>query len=146
TAALARRMRASSTCKLFQQSCSARPMRLTQLTLEDHSLYRPKAAGLIRRAATHAKSGFGSAQLLTFLLVLTAAVGNAADWETGPGFRRLKVEPISSTKDGFTLLDPAKTGILFTNRLSETRGLTSQILPSGSGVAAGDVDGDGLCD
>jgi len=36
--------------------------------------------------------------------------------------------------------------VRFTNTLSEQRALSSQILPSGSGVAAGDVDGDGRCD
>ncbi|HWV99022.1 MAG TPA: FG-GAP-like repeat-containing protein [Candidatus Acidoferrum sp.] len=43
-------------------------------------------------------------------------------------------------------MPPSQTGIFFTNVLSEERALASQILPSGSGVAAGDVDGDGLCD
>ena len=48
--------------------------------------------------------------------------------------------------DGFTELSPPLTGILFTNRLPQERYLTNQILLNGSGVAAGDVDGDGLCD
>ncbi len=47
---------------------------------------------------------------------------------------------------GFTALPPTLTGITFTNRLDEERSLTNQILLNGSGVAAGDVDGDGLCD
>ncbi len=34
----------------------------------------------------------------------------------------------------------------FTNRLSNERSITNRNLLSGSGVAAGDVDGDGLCD
>jgi len=38
------------------------------------------------------------------------------------------------------------TGIDFTNRLAELHSLTNHILLNGSGVAAGDVDGDGLCD
>ena len=49
-------------------------------------------------------------------------------------------------KTGFSLLSAEKTGIFFTNFLSEQRALASQILPSGSGVAAGDIDGDGWCD
>src|SRR3954451_11377573 len=56
----------------------------------------------------------------------------------------LKVD--SSGKPGFTLLSPAITGITFTNRLAQERHLTNQILLNGSGVAAGDVDGDGRCD
>src|ERR1044071_3835265 len=56
----------------------------------------------------------------------------------------LKVD--STGKPGFTLLSPAITGITFTNRLAQERHLTNQILLNGSGVAAGDVDGDGWCD
>src|SRR5262249_21167856 len=34
----------------------------------------------------------------------------------------------------------------FTNQLSEEKGLESSLRTSGSGVAAGDIDGDGWCD
>ncbi|MBI4325271.1 MAG: VCBS repeat-containing protein [Chloroflexi bacterium] len=47
---------------------------------------------------------------------------------------------------GFSLVPPQQSGVWFTNILPESRSLTSQILPNGSGVAAGDVDNDGLCD
>ena len=47
---------------------------------------------------------------------------------------------------GFTRLATEVTGIGFTNRLSEDRSLTNTIVNNGSGVAAGDVDGDGRCD
>jgi hypothetical protein len=67
-------------------------------------------------------------------------------WESGPGFRRAKLLPAGAGKEGFTLLPPEQTGIFFTNAMSEQRTLSSEVLPSGSGVAAGDVDGDGLCD
>ncbi|HZR16932.1 MAG TPA: VCBS repeat-containing protein [Verrucomicrobiae bacterium] len=74
-------------------------------------------------------------------------LGSAADsMESGPGYRRLKLEPVGAGKDGFTLLQPDQTGVRFTNVLSRERALASQILPNGSGVAAGDVDGDGRCD
>src|SRR5437867_3250216 len=80
-----------------------------------------------------------------FLLSLQAL---AADyqWENGPGYRRAKLRPAGTGTDGFTLLSPEQTGIFFTNSLSEQRTLASEILPSGAGVAAGDVDGDGWCD
>ncbi len=38
------------------------------------------------------------------------------------------------------------TQVSFTNLLPESRFLTNQILPNGSGVTAGDIDGDGRCD
>lgn len=47
---------------------------------------------------------------------------------------------------GFVSLPPAATGISFTNRLPIERSLTNHILLNGSGVALGDVDGDGRCD
>lgn len=86
--------------------------------------------------------------IITAILALTLsrALSSGYNWESGPGYRRAKLHPVGAGKDGFTLLPPEQTGIFFTNTLSEKRALSSQILPSGSGVAAGDVDGDGLCD
>jgi hypothetical protein len=43
-------------------------------------------------------------------------------------------------------LPAESTGIRFTNYLSEDKALESSVRTSGSGVAAGDVDGDGWCD
>lgn len=47
---------------------------------------------------------------------------------------------------GFARLEPAITGVDFTNRLSAERAAQNQNLLNGSGVAAGDFDGDGRCD
>ena len=47
---------------------------------------------------------------------------------------------------GFTLLDPAATGIGFVNELDDRDGAKNRTLYNGSGVAAADVDGDGLID
>ena len=80
------------------------------------------------------------------MVLLWAGHASAYDWQDGPGYRRARLEPVGSGKEGFTLLSPEQTGIFFTNSLSEQRTLASEILPNGSGVAAGDVDGDGLCD
>lgn len=71
--------------------------------------------------------------LLPILLACTTAAGTP-----------LKVD--STGKPGFTLMSPKATGVTFTNRLAQERHLTNQILMNGSGVAAGDVDGDGWCD
>jgi hypothetical protein len=43
-------------------------------------------------------------------------------------------------------LPPTSTGIYFTNHLAVERYVTNQIYLNGSGVAAGDVDGDGRVD
>lgn len=47
---------------------------------------------------------------------------------------------------GFELLDARAAGIDFTNRVPDSRYLTNQIPLNGSGVALGDVDGDGRPD
>jgi len=85
---------------------------------------------------------------VSLLLMCLGWQSRAADyqWENGPGFRRAKLLPASAGKEGFTLLPPEQTRICFTIALSEQRTLSSEVLPSGSGVAAGDVDGDGLSD
>ncbi len=71
---------------------------------------------------------------------------NGVSWQSGPDFRFAPGQPVGETAPGLSLLPPTQTGILFTNLLPESRHLTNQILPNGSGVAAGDVDGDGWCD
>lgn len=63
-------------------------------------------------------------------------------------------EPVTSTPlvvpggggPGFTLMGPERTGVAFTNRMSARTIATNRIFEIGSGVALGDVDGDGLCD
>jgi hypothetical protein len=49
-------------------------------------------------------------------------------------------------KTGFTRINPSDAGINFTNLCPATRSITNQIYLNGSGVAAGDIDGDGWCD
>src|SRR3989475_3955194 len=76
----------------------------------------------------------------------TAAAGETLKWQTGPGYRWRELPVPAAGKTGFTLLPPETTGILFTNLISDQRSVTNRNLLSGSGVAFGDVDGDGLCD
>jgi hypothetical protein len=68
-------------------------------------------------------------------------------WSTGPHhrFRPLSIPP-APRAPGFTRLTPEATGLNFTNHLAESRSLTNHILLNGSGVALGDVDGDGWTD
>ncbi|MFM8420410.1 MAG: FG-GAP repeat domain-containing protein [Verrucomicrobiota bacterium] len=72
-------------------------------------------------------------------------------WHEERGFRWREAFATSSGTVGFTLLKPADTGLLFTNRVEELAGASNRVLYNGAGVAAGDVDGDGrpdlfLCD
>src|SRR5438477_5895897 len=91
-----------------------------------------------------------SAQMRALWLAIGALIpGNfcgAAQWQQGAGFRSLPLEVGASTRPGFTRISPAMTGITFTNPLSSARYLTNQVLLNGSGVALGDIDGDGRVD
>jgi enediyne biosynthesis protein E4 len=88
--------------------------------------------------------------ILTAVLALGAiSAASAAEplrWETRPGYRFAPVSVPADGQTGFTLQPPSVTGISFTNRVSDERSLANRNLLSGAGVAAGDVDGDGLCD
>jgi hypothetical protein len=52
----------------------------------------------------------------------------------------------SEPQAGFERLAASQTGIVFTNLLADIRSITNRNFLSGSGVAAGDVDGDGRVD
>lgn len=76
--------------------------------------------------------------LLSLAVVLQAAQNQH--------LQSVPVAPPAAANEGFTRIAPPAAGISFTNWISEDRHLTNQILLNGSGVAAGDVDGDGWCD
>jgi hypothetical protein len=67
-------------------------------------------------------------------------------WEEGLGYRSAAFTVPAQGRDGFTLVPASISGILFTNTLAKESGVRSQLRLAGSGVAAGDVDGDGRCD
>ncbi len=77
---------------------------------------------------------------------LSSLVHAGEGWQSGSGYRWRELAPQESGRIGFTLVSGANSGVLFTNVLSEERGIQNRNLLSGSGVAAGDVDGDGWCD
>jgi hypothetical protein len=70
----------------------------------------------------------------------------ALNWETNGTYRSAPLSPGPNHKAGFLLLMPDQTGVLFTNSVTQWRYTTNQIYLNGSGVAAGDIDGDGWCD
>ncbi len=79
-------------------------------------------------------------------LVLTAA---AQEWETGEGHRHRRVGQFgqgSAGNAGFREMPAAQTGIVFSNNLTPWQIIQNGNFMNGSGVAAGDFDGDGLCD
>jgi hypothetical protein len=83
--------------------------------------------------------------LVMFSLVTFAAVAEPA-WEAHRGYRAAALTVSQSGRPGFTLLSGAATGLIFTNQLEFEAEALNQNLLNGSGVALGDVDGDGWCD
>ena len=73
-----------------------------------------------------------------------ATVG--AEWKQGVGFRSASLNVPANGHTGFTAVPESITGIHFTNHLADHSVAENQIRLIGSGVALGDVDGDGLCD
>jgi len=67
-------------------------------------------------------------------------------WQDGPGYRYLAHAHAGGTNAGFNLLASAATGVQFTNHLSRRLVAMNRVTENGSGVALGDVDGDGWCD
>jgi enediyne biosynthesis protein E4 len=94
----------------------------------------PKLLALMRIAGTSIVS----------IIIVEAASGE--NWQSGEGYRFKELLDSGEGKAGFIRLPPQMTGIWFTNTLPEARGLTNTILPGGSGVASGDIDGDGWAD
>lgn len=87
----------------------------------------------------------GCWKVLVFL-VLGAVWVCGAEWREQAGYRIRPVMPTGSGRPGFVRLDAGSLGISFTNFVSESRAYTNRNLTSGSGVALGDVDGDGWVD
>lgn len=88
-------------------------------------------------------------QRSVLVLVAVVAVGcsteTGLDWNQGDGYRWAHVEP-GGEDAGFRRLDSSATGVSFVNRLTDEEIGENQTYLNGSGVAAGDVDGDGLTD
>ena len=83
---------------------------------------------------------------------LFAALSGGAEWQSSAGSRWQMLAPPTDARgrtakgEGFTALSSETTGVLFTNSLSEFRAATNRTLYNGSGVATGDIDGDGRAD
>ena len=83
--------------------------------------------------------------LFIFILLFSSSL-LALDWTNVAGGRVAPLNLPARGQTGFQQMSPFEIGIDFTNSLALDRHLTNQILLNGSGVAAGDVDGDGWCD
>ena len=88
---------------------------------------------------------------LVLLTLFVAACGRsqpAADtaWHEADGYRWRALDVPPGPSVGFTLLDPSRTGITFSNTVSESLLVHNRQLAQGAGVCLADVDGDGRPD
>lgn len=88
--------------------------------------------------------------ILTVLLCAAAAARSRSaepvKWETFPTYRFIDIKPNGAAKTGFTQVPAVSSGVQFTNHLSDRLVAINRVTENGSGVALGDVDGDGWCD
>lgn len=75
-----------------------------------------------------------------------AAASGELAWQSEIGIRFAKLAVPSKGKTGFRLISPGETGIVFTNHLHDATVAKNRLTEIGSGVALGDVDGDGWVD
>lgn len=68
------------------------------------------------------------------------------EWKQENGYRWAGLSPGHQGEIGFQVLAASRTGIDFKNNLTEESIVDNRNLMNGSGVAAGDIDGDGLTD
>jgi hypothetical protein len=93
------------------------------------------------------RAPFAARSLCAATLVVAFHFSFAAPlkWESESGYRTAPIAAPAG-KPGFTSLASDQTGIRFTNTLSIPAASKNHNLMQGAGVAAGDFDGDGLCD
>lgn len=85
--------------------------------------------------------------LIAVLMLLPAANGaSSLTWEERAGHRFAQLPKPADSKPGFKAIPASMCGITFSNRVDATESLRRSVINNGSGVAAGDVDGDGLPD
>jgi enediyne biosynthesis protein E4 len=93
------------------------------------------------------RTGFFCAGMMgVFGLTVPATLGDNLDWEQFVGGRKAPLNLPGAGGIGFTSLGPERTGVTFTNRLTDALAARNRILENGSGVALGDIDGDGWVD
>ena len=81
------------------------------------------------------------------LISLNGCGGQAElEWQEAEDHRWAALSVPQRGRDGFTQMSPGRTGIEFTNDVTEDQALLNEHLFNGSGVALGDADGDGLVD
>jgi hypothetical protein len=109
-------------------------------------LLHPNGYGFFPCFTTWQRRGINASRGVALLLSVSALGVFGLDWQTHSGYRCAPLPVPNQGQAGFLSLPAEATGVTFTNVLSREAGQTNMVLWNGSGVAAGDVDGDGWCD
>jgi enediyne biosynthesis protein E4 len=121
--------------------------RVFQLVLHSAaaSLILPEMQG---RSTNFTQHGFrfSHAILVCLLLAVSGVIAAAPLGDSANGFPSVPLSFEHTDPAGFSALPVSRTGIAFSNRLSDQKAAENQIRLNGSGVALGDFDGDGWCD
>lgn len=88
----------------------------------------------------------GLTAILIISLQLISCQKTELHWQQENGYRWAALNFEHSSGPGFTRMSPEKTGIVKINSLTKEQINANRHLLNGSGVAIGDVDGDGLAD
>ncbi len=84
-----------------------------------------------------------------FVLLATLCPASAqlpSNWTSAAGFRYRELTVRPSSRVHLTEVPASETGLTFRSDVPEEKGIENSIRLAGTGVAAGDVDGDGWCD
>ncbi len=83
----------------------------------------------------------------TLLILFDGCTQNDPNWEKGQIYKSEKlIVPVGNGQSGFIEMKSSHTGITASNQIGEKEILENQHLMHGSGVALGDVNGDGWVD
>ncbi len=89
---------------------------------------------------------FAAVLLLVVIAIFYFWPQKTLTWYDKDGFRWAEISIPRFGHDGFSQLEPSKTGITFSNNLTREQITGNRHLLNGSGVAVGDINGDGLVD
>ena len=104
-------------------------------------MFKSQASPLIRNTTL-----LGILVPILLLILQSCAEKPSLKWHHEVGYRWAELSVPELGAPGFQLLPASETGVVFSNSLTRDQITENRLLLGGSGVATGDVDGDGLPD